>query len=81
MSRWLALAATPTFAAMALWTGFVESDRADMICSVAPAGSPLSGMVLMYLLMAAFHSAPWLRLASRDLRPPPSSETSASRRG
>lgn len=65
LPRWLALAASPTFAAMALWTGFVESDRADMICSVGGAGSPVSGMVLMYLLMAAFHSAPWLKFRIR----------------
>ena len=26
--------------------------------------SPLSGMVPMYLLMSAFHSAPWLKLIS-----------------
>ena len=41
LPRWLGLAATPTFAAMALWTGLVEGERADMICSAA--GSPASG--------------------------------------
>jgi hypothetical protein len=27
--------------------------------------SPLGGMVPMYLLMSAFHLAPWLKLISR----------------
>jgi hypothetical protein len=26
--------------------------------------SPMSGMTMMYLLMSAFHAAPWLRLIS-----------------
>ena len=64
LPRWLALAASPTFVAMALWTGFVEGDRADMICSAARPDTPLSGMVLMYLLMATFHLGPWLRRGS-----------------
>ena len=59
---WLSLAAAPTFAGMALLTGVVGSPP-DMLCSAAPA-SPLSGMVPMYLLMSAFHSAPWLKLIS-----------------
>jgi hypothetical protein len=55
----LSLAAAPTFAAMALLTG-----PHDMLCSSAQDASLLSGMVPMYLLMSAFHSAPWLKLAS-----------------
>jgi hypothetical protein len=35
----------------------------DAMCSVA-AASPLGGMVPMYLLMSAFHLAPWLKLVS-----------------
>ena len=38
---------------------------AEMQCSAMPDASPLSGMVPMYLLMSAFHSAPWLKLISR----------------
>lgn len=34
---------------------------ADMLCA-AGQGSVLGGMVPMYLLMSAFHSAAWLRL-------------------
>jgi hypothetical protein len=60
---WLSLAAAPTFAIMALLTG-VGGGPPDMLCSAAPDVSPLSGMVLMYLLMSAFHSAPWLKLIS-----------------
>ncbi|RWM23932.1 MAG: hypothetical protein EOR73_01290 [Mesorhizobium sp.] len=59
---WLSLAAAPTFAIMALLTA-VTAD-ADMICSAAEGASPLSGMVVMYLLMSAFHLAPWLKLVA-----------------
>ena len=59
----LSLAATPTFAIMALLSG-VLGGGPDMLCSAAHGASPLSGMVLMYLLMGAFHSAPWLKLIS-----------------
>jgi hypothetical protein len=58
---WLCLAAAPTFAIMALLTG-VLGGPPDMLCSAAQDASPLSGMVPMYLLMSAFHSAPWLKL-------------------
>jgi hypothetical protein len=61
---WLCLAAAPTFAIMALLTG-VGGGSADMLCSAAQQASPLSGMAPMYLLMSAFHSAPWLKLISR----------------
>jgi hypothetical protein len=36
----------------------------SMLCSAAHDASPLSGMVQMYLLMSAFHLAPWLKLSS-----------------
>jgi hypothetical protein len=62
---WLCLAATPTFAIMALVTGFLGGGHPSMLCSAAQNPSPLSGMVPMYLLMSAFHSASWLKLISR----------------
>jgi hypothetical protein len=55
----LALAASPTFAVMALLTAVLGGGPAEVLCSAA---SPLSGMVTMYLLMSAFHAAPWLKL-------------------
>jgi hypothetical protein len=61
VADWLALAAAPTFAIMALLTP-VLSGTPDIFCSAA---SPLSGMVPMYLLMSAFHLSPWLKLFSR----------------
>jgi len=61
----LSLAAAPTFAMMALLTGIHGGSMPDMICSAGQDASPLSGMVPMYLLMSAFHLAPWLRLLSR----------------
>jgi hypothetical protein len=60
----LCLAAAPAFAIMALLTGVFGGGPQDMLCSAAPDASPLSGMVPMYVLMSAFHSAPWLRLIS-----------------
>ena len=60
----LCLAATPTFAIMTLLTGVLGGGPPDMLCSAAQDASPLSGMVPMYLLMTAFHSAPWLKLIS-----------------
>ena len=63
IAKWLRLAATPTFAIMALMTGVLGGGSMDMLCS-AGHGSPLSGMVTMYLLMSAFHLAPWLKLIS-----------------
>jgi hypothetical protein len=59
---WLRLAATPTFAIMALLTGVVGGGAPDMLCSAGQGASPLSGMAPMYLLMSAFHVGPWLRL-------------------
>jgi hypothetical protein len=60
---WLCLAATPTFAVMALLTGVLGGGAPDLLCSAATA-SPLGGMIPMYVLMSAFHAAPWLRLVS-----------------
>ncbi|OAF18127.1 hypothetical protein AXW67_06400 [Bradyrhizobium neotropicale] len=70
LARWLALAATPTFAIMALLTAVLGGGPADMLCA-AGQGSLLSGMIPMYLLMSAFHSSAWLKLISdrrRDAR-------------
>ncbi|KGJ67049.1 hypothetical protein BJA5080_03669 [Bradyrhizobium diazoefficiens SEMIA 5080] len=61
LARWLALAATPTFAVMAMLTAALGGGPADMLCG-AGQGSLLGGMVPMYLLMSAFHAAAWLRL-------------------
>jgi hypothetical protein len=61
---WLCLAAAPSFAIMALLTGVLGGGAPDVLCSAMRDASPLSGMVPMYLLMSAFHSAPWLKLIS-----------------
>jgi hypothetical protein len=62
IAGFLSLAAAPTFAAMALLTGILGGSPPDMLCMAGHGGWPLGGMVPMYLLMSAFHSAPWLRL-------------------
>lgn len=64
-AAWLSLSAAPTFAIMALLTSVLGS-QGDLLCAATYDASPLSRMVSMYLLMSAFHSAPWLKLiASR----------------
>jgi hypothetical protein len=63
LAGWLGLAATPTFAIMAVLTAVRGGGPADMLCA-AGHGALLGGMVPMYLLMSAFHSAAWLRLIS-----------------
>ena len=55
----LYLAATPTFAIMAVLTSV--SGNADMMCSATHDAWQLGGMVPMYALMSAFHAGPWLR--------------------
>jgi hypothetical protein len=59
---WLSLAATPTFVLMSLMTAAGGQPR--WLCAATHVGSPLGGMVPMYLLMGAFHTVPWLRLIS-----------------
>ena len=63
-ANWLHLAAAPTFAVMALFAGVLGAGSQDMLCAAMHRASPLSGMTAMYLLMSAFHAAPWLRLVS-----------------
>jgi hypothetical protein len=64
-ANWLSLVAAPTFALMAVVTGVLDSGAHQMWCSAVMHASPLTGMVPMYVLMSAFHLAPWLRLISR----------------
>jgi hypothetical protein len=59
-AHWLALAASPTFAIMALLNSVLGGGATEMLCSAAHA-SPLSGMTAMYLLMSLFHLSPWLK--------------------
>ena len=61
---WLGLAAAPTFAVMALLTGVLGGGHMATMCSSAQDASALGGMAPMYVLMSAFHSAPWLKLIS-----------------
>jgi hypothetical protein len=61
---WVCLAPAPTFAIMALLTGVLGGGQQDMFCSAAQYALLLGGMLWMYLLMSASHSAPWLKLIS-----------------
>jgi hypothetical protein len=65
VADWLSLAAAPTFGLMALLTAVADSGAHQMWCAAAMHGSPLTGMVPMYLLMSAFHVTPWLKRVSR----------------
>jgi hypothetical protein len=65
VADWLSLAAAPSFAIMALLTAGLGRVQPEMFCSAAHGAAPMGGMVPMYVLMTAFHSAPWLRLISR----------------
>ena len=56
----LSFAAAPTFALMALLTA--TDGEPQLLCTAAHLGSPLGGMVPMYLLMSALHSGPWLKM-------------------
>lgn len=60
-ATWLALAAAPTFALMALLTA-VFAGEPDTLCAALQGSFPLSGMVPMYVLMSAFHVGPWLKV-------------------
>lgn len=61
----LSLGAAPTFAFMAALTAILGGGAHEALCSAASHTSALGGMVPMYVLMSAFHLAPWLRLSSR----------------
>jgi hypothetical protein len=70
VAEWLSLAAAPTFAMMALLTSLFTSSAPEMLCMSGGtwlSATWLTGMVPMYLLMSAFHSAAWLKLIFRDV--------------
>ena len=64
----LSFAAAPTFATMALLSAIPGGGSLDALCSGTHDASPLTGMAAMYVLMAAFHSAPWLKLIAGRFR-------------
>ena len=64
VADWLSLVASPTFAIMALLTAALGGGRPDVLCSAGHDASTLTAMVPMYVLMSAFHLAPWLKLIS-----------------
>jgi hypothetical protein len=67
VAHWLAFGAAPTFAAMAALAGLLGGGAHELSCSTDPHTVALSGMVPMYMLMSAFHLAPWLKLISRGV--------------
>jgi hypothetical protein len=69
MTRSLHLAAAPIFTLMGLATSVLDNGEPNALCSVAT-GVWMSGMAPMYLLMAAFHLGPWLKLMSDSFRNP-----------
>jgi hypothetical protein len=79
IAKWLSLAAAPTFAIMALLTGVLGDGRMAMMCPTAQDPSSLGGMVPMYVLMSAFHSAPWLKLMANWRRRTPARSSARMR--
>ena len=61
-ARWLAFAASPTFALMA-WIAATDAS-AIALCIPRSGLLPVDGMTSMYLLMGLFHLPPWLTLAA-----------------
>lgn len=66
-AKWLTLAAAPTFALMAVLTA-LGGGPADVLCSTGAGALPVGGMAPMYVLMSAFHTAPWLKLIAGRYR-------------
>ena len=64
----LRLAAAPSYAFMAVFIAVFGESPKDMLCMGMHHTSPLSGMAWMYVLMSAFHSAPWLKLIAAPQR-------------
>jgi hypothetical protein len=62
-AKWLRFAAAPTFSIMALLTVVLDNSLPNTFCTAAGGLWP-GGMAPMYLLMAASHLVPWLRLIS-----------------
>ena len=60
---WLVLAASPTFALMALIATIDAPPLA--LCTTAGLMLPIDGMTVMYVLMSLFHLPPWLKLVGR----------------
>ena len=66
-TEWLSLAAAPILAVMTLASAAAAGGPMDALCGPG-SGWRLDGMVVMYLLMCAFHVAPWLKpLGSRQV--------------
>lgn len=68
-ARWLSLAATPTFAAMAVLTS-VSGGHGSLCSSAMPSFLPGDPMVWMYVLMSVFHSASWIEVCKLRQLPP-----------
>src|SRR6476469_7187455 len=63
-ARLLRFAAAPTFTIMALLTVVLDNRMPNTFCTATGSLWP-GGMAPMYLLMAASHLVPWLRLIFR----------------
>src|SRR4029453_12915314 len=63
LAVWLRLAPPPALKPRGPWSRFFPG-QPDMLCMAMQGSSPVSGMTVMYVLMSAFHAAPWLRFIS-----------------
>ena len=62
----LGYAATPVCLVLALFTACLD-DGPQSVCRTMGGASLPSGMATMYVVMAALHAGPWLRLLSNRL--------------
>jgi hypothetical protein len=61
VDKYLALAAAPTFAGMAILTAAEGHSLPGLLCSAAMGTSHAGQMWVMYALMSLFHSTHWIR--------------------
>ena len=66
--NWLTLAASPSFAVMAVVSAAQGASPDAMLCGALQGASPMTGMTAMYVMMGVFHAGPWFGLVGSRFR-------------
>ena len=66
--NWLALAASPSFAVMAVISAAQGTSPDAMLCGALQGALPMTGMTAMYVMMSVFHAAPWFGIVGPRFR-------------